>query len=272
MDRYIRVMLATLLIVTGVLVLLPSSYVSAGGGAVVNPSFERGEGGDPDGWELSGNATRVDIVPIYVGNWSAQVTGYSDMLTQWVSNVTAGTTYQVWGWIYVSGNVTGVIAVDFWLRTEEGQSQLSPTTTLSATDTDGEYVQKTGTMRAPAGTTHVKVRLYGTGWSEEAEVVRFDDIGFWLPTGGDLWGELCFIATAAYGTETAAELDILRDFRDQVLLKNTLGSRFVETYYRVSPPVANFIAKNDFLRAVVREMFIDPVVNILQWSQNLWRA
>ncbi len=82
----------------------------------------------------------------------------------------------------------------------------------------------------------------------------------------------CFIATAAYGTETAAELDILRDFRDEVLLKNALGSQFVEAYYKLSPPVADFIAKNDFLRAVVREVVIDPVVNILRWSQGLWRA
>jgi len=46
----------------------------------------------------------------------------------------------------------------------------------------------------------------------------------------------------------------------------------VEAYYRLSPPVADFIARNDFLRAVVREALIDPVVNLLQWSQGLWRA
>jgi len=96
--------------------------------------------------------------------------------------------------------------------------------------------------------------------------VRFDEIGF-FPVSG-----FCFIATAAYGTETASQLDILRDFRDQVLLENALGSRFVEAYYRVSPPVADFIAKNDFLRAVVREALVDPVVSLLQWSQDLWRA
>ena len=89
---------------------------------------------------------------------------------------------------------------------------------------------------------------------------------------GETCGDRCFIATAAYGTETASQLDILRDFRDQVLLENALGSRFVEAYYRVSPPVAAFIAKNDFLRAVVREVLVDPVVKLLQWSQGLWRA
>ncbi|MDH4292212.1 MAG: hypothetical protein OEV56_06360, partial [Dehalococcoidia bacterium] len=59
---------------------------------------------------------------------------------------------------------------------------------------------------------------------------------------------------------------------DQVLLENTLGSRFVDAYYKLSPPVANFIAGNDFIRAIVREVLIDPVVRLLRWSQGLWRA
>jgi len=136
---------------------------------------------------------------------------------------------------------------------------------LSATDTNGAYVQRTTTLQAPAETTHLRIRLLGTNWNDEAEV-RFDEVGFYVSG----WG--CFIATAAYGTDTAGQLDILRDFRDQVLLENALGSRLVEAYYRVSPPLADFIAKNDFLRAVVRDVFLEPIVGILQWSQGLWRA
>jgi hypothetical protein len=265
MGRYVRIMLATLLIVTGVLVFLPSGYVGAGG-MVVNQSFELGEGEVPYGWNLTGNATRVDTDPIYAGNWTAQITGDGDMLTQWLSvgNITLPITYNVWGWIYVYGNVTSTIALDFWVGGVNG-TQLSSTTLLSATDTNGAYVQRATTMQAPVCTTCLRIRLLGTGWNEGAEV-RFDEIGFWPVSG------FCFIATAAYGTETASQLNILRDFRDQVLLENALGSRFVAAYYRVSPPIADFIAKNDFLRAVVREVLVDPVVNLLQWSQDLWRA
>ncbi len=265
MGRYVRIMLATLLIVTGVLVFLPSGYVSAGG-MICNQSFEEGAGEVPSGWNLTGNATRVDTGPIYVGNWTARITGDGGTLTQWlfIGNITLPVTFEAWGWIYVSGEVTGVIAIDFWAGVNG--TQLSPTTELSANNTGGIYVQRTGMMQSPVGANCTRIRLLGTGWHEGAEV-RFDEIGFWPPTGG-----FCFIATAAYGTETAAELDILRDFRDQVLLKNALGSRFVEAYYRGSPPVADFIAKNDFLRAVVREVLIDPIVNLLQWSQDLWRA
>jgi len=265
MNRHIRVMVAALLIVIGGLVFSPSGYVSAGG-MICNQSFEEGAGEVPTGWNLTGSATRVDTGPIYVGNWTARITGDGGMLTQWlcVGNITLPVTFEAWGWIYVSGNVTGVLALDFW--TGVNGTQLSSTTELSANDTDGIYVQRTGMIQAPFGATFVRICLLGTGWDKGGEV-RFDEIGFWPPMGG-----FCFIATAAYGTETASQLDILRDFRDQVLLKNALGSRFVEAYYRLSPPVADFIARNDFLRAVVREALIDPVVNLLQWSQGLWRA
>jgi hypothetical protein len=266
MSRQTRVILVALLAITGILVLLPSGYVGAGG-KVANQGFEEGAAEIPDAWNLTGNATRVDTGPIYEGNWSAQITGNNDTLTQWIclgnATLPLPITYDVWGWIYASGNVTGVIAFDCWTATNG--TRVSAATELSANDTNGIYVQKTSTIQAPLGTTCVRIRLLGTGWGEGAEV-RFDEIGFWPVTG------YCFIATAAYGTETAPQLKILRDFRDQVLLKNALGARFVDAYYKLSPPVAHFIAKNDFLRAVVRGVLVDPLVHLLQWSQSLWRA
>jgi len=80
----------------------------------------------------------------------------------------------------------------------------------------------------------------------------------------------CFIATAAYGTDTAKQLDILREFRDTVLLPNSLGAKFVSFYYRTSPPLADFISQHEVLRTVVRVGFVDPIVKILNWSHNLW--
>jgi nitrous oxidase accessory protein NosD len=82
----------------------------------------------------------------------------------------------------------------------------------------------------------------------------------------------CFIATAAYGTPTAKEIDILREFRDTVLLPNSLGVRFVSFYYKTSPPIANFISQHEVLRTVVRVGFVDPIVKILNWTHNLWAA
>jgi hypothetical protein len=270
MGRYVSIVLAALLVLTGVLVLLPSSYVAAGG-IVTNGDFEQGEDEVAYGWVITGNAVRVSTGPIYAGGWAALIDEDGAALTQWIENIEAVLEYEVWGWIYVSGNVTGVITVDFW-EGKEGR-QLSSTRMLFTGDTHGSYVQKTDTIEAPPGTTHLRISLLGTGWSDGAEV-RFDNIGVWPPGGGfwDWFRDKCFIATAAYGTETAPELDILRDFRDQVLLSDALGSRFVDAYYKLSPPVADFIGKDDFVRAVVREMLIDPVVHLLRWSQDVWRA
>jgi hypothetical protein len=74
----------------------------------------------------------------------------------------------------------------------------------------------------------------------------------------------CFIATAAYGTPTAKQIDVLREFRDVVLLKSTAGSQFVALYYRLSPPVADFIAANELLTTLVRELLVDPIVWVVQ--------
>jgi hypothetical protein len=81
---------------------------------------------------------------------------------------------------------------------------------------------------------------------------------------------LCFIATAAYGTDTAKEIDILREFRDTVLLPDSLGAGFVSLYYKIGPPIADFISQHEVLRTAVRVGFVDPSVAILKWSHALW--
>jgi hypothetical protein len=81
----------------------------------------------------------------------------------------------------------------------------------------------------------------------------------------------CFIATAAYGTPTAKQIGVLREFRDVVLLENTVGSQFVALYYRLSPPVADFIAGSSFLRTLVRELLVDPIVGVVEATGYIWR-
>jgi len=81
---------------------------------------------------------------------------------------------------------------------------------------------------------------------------------------------MCFIASAAYGTDTAEEIEILREFRDTVLLPSSLGSRFVALYYRISPPVADHISRYEVLRMAIRAGLIAPAVFVLTSSQGLW--
>ena len=62
----------------------------------------------------------------------------------------------------------------------------------------------------------------------------------------------CFIATAAYGTPMAEEIQVLRDFRDEYLLTDPVGKALVDIYYRVSPPIAEFITEHPSLKSIVR--------------------
>ncbi|MGD0204439.1 MAG: CFI-box-CTERM domain-containing protein [Candidatus Bathyarchaeia archaeon] len=73
----------------------------------------------------------------------------------------------------------------------------------------------------------------------------------------------CFIATAAYGTTKAKELDVLRKFRDVKLESNLVGRRITILYYLVSPPIANIIARSKEMRAIVREC-LNPIINFLK--------
>lgn len=68
----------------------------------------------------------------------------------------------------------------------------------------------------------------------------------------------CFIATAGYG-EATGEVGILCEFRDQCLKTNPLGRMFVKAYYMVSPPIADFIAESEPLKAATR-VALKPLV------------
>jgi hypothetical protein len=81
----------------------------------------------------------------------------------------------------------------------------------------------------------------------------------------------CFVATAAYGSPTAEQLDVLREFRDGVLLESAMGSQLVALYYRLSPPVADFISGNGFLMILVRELLVDPAVRMAGATGDIWR-
>ena len=69
----------------------------------------------------------------------------------------------------------------------------------------------------------------------------------------------CFIATAAYGTPMAREIQILREFRDEYLLNNSVGQALVDLYYRGSPPIAEFITEHPGLKPIVRAGLVPAV-------------
>ena len=97
-------------------------------------------------------------------------------------------------------------------------------------------------------------------WLSDAE--RATQTGSEKPSGSG--GSGCFVATATYGSATAAEVALFRRFRDGVLLRSGGGRLIVRLYYRVSPPLAVAIAKSRPLRLLTKVLVLDPIARILR--------
>jgi len=69
---------------------------------------------------------------------------------------------------------------------------------------------------------------------------------------GKATGGYCFVATAAYGSYDHPHVRVLREFRDQVLLRSGWGRTFVQSYYLLSPGPANWLARHNSARAAAR--------------------
>ena len=69
----------------------------------------------------------------------------------------------------------------------------------------------------------------------------------------------CFIATAAYGSSSAAEVKVLRAFRDRYLLTTSAGRAFVLWYYRNGAAAAALLNAHPVYKPAVRALLM-PVV------------
>lgn len=73
----------------------------------------------------------------------------------------------------------------------------------------------------------------------------------------------CFIATAAMGSEIHPHVQLLRDYRDAVLLKSKYRDSFeslLAFYYRFSPPIADSMSRHRPLKILLRYVLVYPIV------------
>lgn len=80
-----------------------------------------------------------------------------------------------------------------------------------------------------------------------------------LAAAPDLPNKGCFIATAAYGSYSAAQVQALRDFRDRYLVTNSPGRAFVDWYYRYGPIGARYMNEHAWTKPVVRIALLPAV-------------
>ena len=81
----------------------------------------------------------------------------------------------------------------------------------------------------------------------------------------------CLIATAAYGSEMAPQVQLLREIRDNQLMNTESGSAFMGTfndiYYTFSPIIADYERENPYFKEAVK-LAITPMISTLSLMEN----
>ena len=81
----------------------------------------------------------------------------------------------------------------------------------------------------------------------------------------------CLIATAAYGSELAPQVQMLREIRDNQLMNTESGSAFMttfnEAYYSFSPIIADYERENPLFKEAVK-LTITPMLSTLAIMEN----
>jgi hypothetical protein len=83
-------------------------------------------------------------------------------------------------------------------------------------------------------------------------------IGFVTPAPHFQQIEGCFIATAAWGSALASQVQDLQRVRDRVRAGNAMAATAVDLYYRAGPPAAAVLRRSETARAAVR-LLLSPV-------------
>ena len=76
----------------------------------------------------------------------------------------------------------------------------------------------------------------------------------------------CLIATAAYGSEMASQVQFLREIRDNTVLSTSSGTSFMNSfnqfYYSFSPTIADWERQNPVFKELTK-LFITPMISTL---------
>jgi cytochrome c553 len=143
------------------------------------------------------------------------------------------------------------------------------TVTITYTKPDGSTITREATtnLEGKFGDTY-KPEVKGD-WKVKAEWLGDEEYeGAVSPTATFSIVE-CIIVTTTYGSELTPEVQLLRSFRDKVVLSTLAGSQFMQLfnvwYYSFSPSVAIFIADNPPVKETMKYVLY-PLLGILHLS------
>ncbi len=173
----------------------------------------------------------------------------------WFSETTSTTTTATQTSTVFSPTVT----VPTTTTTSVNATLYSPTVTLTSTT----LTETSTTTTSTTGTTATSYSPTVTLTSTATTLTTF------LPI------RPCIIASAAYGSELAPEVQSLRMFRDSKVLSTFAGTQFMRVfnafYYSFSPAVASIISSSPALAAMTR-VLVYPLIQILQTSSFIFYA
>ncbi len=181
-------------------------------------------------------ALAIDASNIWIGTWLGGLAVYPASLAQYKLTISAGT-----------GGTTNPSPGD---HSYDAETQVDIT---AAPDSGYEF---SGWSGDASGTTNP---ITITMDSDKSITATFKS----TTTGdGDSEGKKggCFIATVAYDSPLHPYVETLREFRDLYLMRNWLGCKLVDLYYKCSPFVAKIIAKRKVLKVAVRINLLPLVV------------
>lgn len=98
------------------------------------------------------------------------------------------------------------------------------------------------------------VRAAGTLVGGVLQVTRITD-----ESGAIIAQAACFVVTAVCGDPLAPEVQVMREFRDRVLMRSRLGRMAVAGYWRVGPILARWLGNCPRLCRYIRRLALSPL-------------
>ncbi len=244
-----------------------------GGSSITDYKIEYNDG---NGWQIFTDGTSPDTTATVTGltngtSYDFRVSATNSVGTGPASQIAIATPATTN--VTVPGAPTNLVATG-GQNTKIPLSWTTPSSNGGSAITDYKIEYKTTASttwisfpHTPSVATSVTVTGLANEQSHNFKVSAINGVGMSTPSnissatpGG------CLIATAAYGTELAPQVQFLREIRDNTVMSTTSGTSFMTgfnaVYYSFAPTIANWERENPMFQEAVRA-FITPMISSL---------